>query len=605
MRNSAVFLFLCLLFPLSALARPATTTPVEVVQPDGTKLTLQIMGDEFANWTETEDGYAVVQNPQSKTWEYALPRGGTATPDAAAQAGSATAAVATQGLVPSGLLPGRDAPPAASRHLRPQPDPNLQRRFQEGLERIRQDNRASRAMAATARGVPSEAEGQVDQPANASNPWTTNPVSGTKKMLIVLVNFANRQLVTTAAAWHAKVFDTTAGVKSAANFFKDNSHGKLTIVPVPQTQTSGNQGVVTVTIAANHPNSGKNFDYAQEVAWLNLALAQAAAHVDFAALDTNADGTITPSKAVIYFVPAGYETAVSPKQPSIWAHANSDDEQGPHVAISTASGSKRLTAWAMNGELNGADRQLPIGTLCHEMGHQLCGMPDLYDTTSYNNGLGIFSLMSYGVDGAESGEDDGTTPVAFDAWSRAYCVWDTTRLLPANSQTVTFGPALGDTTFKLVPRSSATEYFLAENRHLTGWDRGLWKWDNNYQGGLLILHVDNTIGTPGQGTYGENDINKYVADSHQGVVAARAGDCDMLAPQTGNDKCTGDSSVLYYSGHNTAFSPSSSPSTSNLYSGATSALGLTAISACGASMTARSISPNGAHLPSLLLLNSQ
>ena len=259
----------------------------------------------------------------------------------------------------------------------------------------------------------------------------------------------------------------------------------------------------------------------------------------------------------------------------------------------------------MNGERNDADRPLPIGTLCHEMGHQMCGMPDLYDTKNYNNGLGIFSLMAYGVDGAESGEDDGTTPVAFDAWSRAYCVWDTTRLLPFNNQTVTFAPALGDTTCKLLPRSSTTEYFLAENRHLTGWDRGLWKWDNNYQGGLLILHVDNTIGTPGQGTYGQNDINAYVAGSHQGVVAARAGECDMLAPQTGSAKCVGNNSVLYSSGHNATFSPSSSPTTSNLYSGATSALGLTAISASGPLMTARAISPEGASIPYSLLLNSQ
>ena len=603
MRNMVVFLFLCLLIPLSALARPATTTPVEVVQPDGTKLTLTIMGDEFANWSETEDGYTVVQNPQSRTWEYALPRDGTGTPGATAETGSKTPAAAAQGLVPSGLLPGRDAPPAASSHLRPEPDPNVRRRFQEGLERIRRDNRESRTTAGE--GAAAAAEGQADQPADASNPWTTNPVSGTKNMLIVLVNFADRQLTTTAAHWYAKVFDTTAGVKSAANFYKDNSHGKLSIIPIPQTQTSNNQGVVTVTIAANHPNYAKNFDYTKEVAWLNLALAQAAEHVDFAALDTNADGTITPSKAVIYFVPAGYEAAVSQKQPSIWAHADSDDPQGDHVTIATDSGSKLLTAWAMNGELNDAERLLPIGTLCHEMGHQMCGMPDLYDTKSYNNGLGIFSLMAYGVDGAESGEDDGTTPVAFDAWSRAYCVWDTTRPLIVNNQTIAFGPALGDTTFKLLSQSSSTEYFLAENRPLTGWDRGLWKWDNSYQGGLLILHVDNTIGTPGQGTYGQNDINAYVAGSHQGVVAARAGDCDMLAPQAGSNTCTGNNSVLYYQGHNAEFSPTSSPSNSNFYSGATTALGLTAISASGSLMTARAISPYGAALPYTLLLVSQ
>ena len=37
--------------------------PIEWTQPDGTKLSLRVFGDEFYARTETVDGYTVVFNP--------------------------------------------------------------------------------------------------------------------------------------------------------------------------------------------------------------------------------------------------------------------------------------------------------------------------------------------------------------------------------------------------------------------------------------------------------------------------------------------------------------------------------------------------------------
>ena len=45
---------------LVARAVPADPTPGQVTQPDGTKLTVVLHGDEFFNYLTTEDGYSIV-----------------------------------------------------------------------------------------------------------------------------------------------------------------------------------------------------------------------------------------------------------------------------------------------------------------------------------------------------------------------------------------------------------------------------------------------------------------------------------------------------------------------------------------------------------------
>ncbi len=54
-----------------AWGAPANPNPMEVFQPDGTKMLLTNRGDEFCFWVETPEGYSVIQNPQSGFWEYA------------------------------------------------------------------------------------------------------------------------------------------------------------------------------------------------------------------------------------------------------------------------------------------------------------------------------------------------------------------------------------------------------------------------------------------------------------------------------------------------------------------------------------------------------
>ncbi len=523
MKSSRLSLAWLFLGGANLLAVPASPDPVEITQPDGSVFAAYVRGDEFQGWVETAEGYTIVRNEATGAWEYAATD---------AQGNLASSGVPVQpNVAPDAKVPLHLMPP---------------RKTEIAIGDWKTRNQEPGALV------------------------TMAPVSGTRKLLILLVQFADRSLVTTPSGWNGTTFNTTPGAKSLANFYTDNSFGALTVSPVAHTQTGNPAGIVTVTVSMNHPNSGNNWNYSVEIAWINAALAQAAPYVNFPALDTDGDGVLETSEVVIYFILAGYEASGSSKTPNIWAHAWG----GSGVSVS----GKQLRTWALNGELNNADAQHPMGVIAHELGHSMCGLPDLYDTTYTNSGLGVFSLMAFGSWGRTASESyGGTTPVALDAWSRQYLGWAAPRI-PAAPGAMSFGPALSspDAPVKLINTTvSTTQFFLVENRHSSGWDKGMEPWlGANWGGGLLIQHIDTTIGT----------VNQYVSGSHQGVMAEEASTayCSLVTPGT---TCRGHVTLLFYSGNNPGFGDATTPNT-RLYNGTPTGLAVTGISARSQTMTA-------------------
>ena len=57
-----IFLILIILFVSvsSLFAVPAVPWAVEKVQPDGTKISVFLKGDEYVNWMESADGYTLM-----------------------------------------------------------------------------------------------------------------------------------------------------------------------------------------------------------------------------------------------------------------------------------------------------------------------------------------------------------------------------------------------------------------------------------------------------------------------------------------------------------------------------------------------------------------
>jgi len=303
-----------------------------------------------------DSGHTVVRNQSSGYWEYGEEAG-----DGSLRGNGIR--VQSNGL---------NSPPGAKKGIRPSRNRELERSLQQTLQELYQQ-RLSAPLAG-----PGGAQA-------AAGDWVPSPVSGSRNALIILINFSDRTLTTTADSWYANTFSTSPGALSVANYFRDNSFGSLTLNPVTHSQAGSPAGIITVSIAAAHPNSGSNFNYATETNILNLALAQAANHIDFAAYDTSGNGNLEQAELTVYFIYAGYEASGSSLTPNVWAHA---------WGGSITAGTKTITRWALNGELNSASVQHPMGVIAHELGHALCGLPDLYDISGNNQAMGNFSLMA-------------------------------------------------------------------------------------------------------------------------------------------------------------------------------------------------------------------
>ncbi len=129
------------------------------------------------------------------------------------------------------------------------------------------------------------------------------------------------------------------------------------------------------------------------------------------------------------------------------------------------------------------------GTVAHELGHTLFGLPDLYnvaylsqearDPAGDSAGIGNWGLMGWGVFGW--GGDDG--PASFSAWSRLRLGWAQVTEAASPSQRILVRDVAETGDLVKIP-AGAEEYFLLEYRTRSSWyDRGI------PAEGLLIWHV--------------------------------------------------------------------------------------------------------------------
>ncbi|MDD2923808.1 M6 family metalloprotease domain-containing protein [Rhodoferax sp.] len=546
MLRFCVALTLGLLNHIASQAGPANPFPYLIKQPDGTSFTAVQRGDEFQGWTETEDGFSITKNHRTGFFEYL-------TEDPQGNGTPSGIAVSPNGKIAIQQLNGKKS-------IRPIRNVELEQYSNGFLNNVRIFNKTA---------VLGESTSSLEK---VTGIWAPTPVTGSKKILTILVNFSNIGLSSNASTyWYNAIHGTGASV---AQYYKDNSFNNISITPVAHTQPGNPAGIVSVNLGQAHPGCAGSCSYSTESTWINSALAAAAPYVDFPALDTNGDGTISVDETLIYFILAGYETSASSgSSPSIWAHAWG----GSGVSVE----GKNVNHWALNGERYNASTLMTMGVIAHEMGHAMGGLPDLYDIAGINKGLGAFSLMASGSWGSKSGETGGATPVGMDAWSRQYLGWSTPQQATTGT-TFQFvsGLSSSSSALMLINESiSSSEYWLIENRPPTSWDAGMYRFVGSWTGGLLIQHIDLNIGSKSA-----NSFNKYIDGSHQGNMAEEPSTavCSLAAISGSTLGCA---SILYYSGNSTTFNNTSNPS-SDYYSLGGSNLGISGVSAPSGVMTA-------------------
>ncbi|MDI6787025.1 MAG: M6 family metalloprotease domain-containing protein [Planctomycetota bacterium] len=565
---SLIYVYLCLSVVANSFAAPASPYPAQVKQPDGTEFTMYKKGDERVNWSESADGYPIVRNEETGFWEYAKidPQ---------------------HGLINSGII----VDTVGIRHS------------SFGIRHLSySDLKGFFPTPPPAPPTPPDSDKQGGQlaPAPPFSQIYAN-ITGTRKVLVILVNFANRTLVasSTEAFWSNTRFFATSGT-SVRTYYRECSYNQLDLVPAEEEYGTANNGVVIVTIPYNHPNRDLTWrnSWSRQVA--RDAIDAANPFVNFASFDTNSNGVITTDELHIVMVIAGFSANIAgSSDPACWPHKWYIDDatvpvvDGVRVGGLPAGGPGGIQGgYSIVGELQGfttSFTQGTIGVICHELVHDFVrggedeGVPDLYDTDNSSYGVGAWCVMGYGsYNGGTTVSTLGSSPAHPCAWYKSYLGWLTPTVITTSVTSLSI-PRVWDTTSpdrgvrQLLPNPGGPElggtgeYFLIENRQRVGYDAALP--GGASASGLLIYHIDETQ------LFNNNDARRL-------VDLEEADGLNQLDTRTN----TGDAGDPYPgSTVNRTFNISSNPN-NRLNNGTDSRIGITNISDSGTLMTANIVS---------------
>ena len=130
-----------------------------------------------------------------------------------------------------------------------------------------------------------------------------------------------------------------------------------------------------------------------------------------------------------------------------------------------------------------------LGVLCHEIGH-LLGLPDLHEYIDAGFSVGSWDLMGLGAWGFSGlGNDVGSAPTAFGAWSKLQLGWEKASTLDSSGNAYALRPVHSTGEIYKFPTEKTLEYYLMEFRDgPTESFAGM----NSVWSGALIWHIDES-----------------------------------------------------------------------------------------------------------------
>jgi M6 family metalloprotease-like protein len=406
-------------------------------------------------------------------------------------------------------------------------------------------------------------------------------------LLVVRTQYANATFQSDATTWASKIFGVSEGQLN--HYWKETTYNKYQFKQVTESGGIANDGVITINLSGNHPNTGQN-------SWAchaKSAITAADPYIDFSNFDSNGDGKIQIEELQVIFLVAGGESASGINTPGgVWGMAtglvcgseNGVQLDGVKLLGTTSTGQN---GYSQFGERQGSSSSdtwdATIGIIAHEIGHAFFDIPDLYCTSTPCEGIGNFGLMGAGSWGQKStAEKAGATPIHLSAWSKEKTkVCGPQTIGSGSNQSKTVNAAYSACSTYRIDTSTSGEYFLLENRSKGGYDQGFYILNNGntsyavgsaYTGGLAIWHVKDILTS----CQASNDCQTQATPLLSLEEAAN--------PDLASGGSRGRTTHLFYSGNATTFDGSSTPN-SNDYSGAATNISVTSISAAGSSMT--------------------
>lgn len=367
------------------------------------------------------------------------------------------------------------------------------------------------------------------------------------RTLVILADFPDKPAQTPYTFFDNLVFgDNRPSVKT---FYQENSYGNFNLVSANATVWIRLPRPYWYYVDTAYGTSGYP-ENAQRMA--EDAIGAADSLVDFSQYDNDGNGIVDG----IIIIHAGTGAELTGNVNDIWSHKWS-------LAVPLVLDGIKIADYCTTPELWQAPGDMTIGVICHEAGHLLFNLPDLYSVCGDGQGLGRWSLMAGGSWNGSTGLGD--SPAHLDGWSAKKSGF----VIPLQLSTP---GRYSLTTGQLNQIGSDTEVFLIENRQKIGYDSYL------PGAGLLIYHLKRAF-YQCQGWYpGRN------ADSMHYLIGLEQADGLFHLEKNLSSGNAGDP----YPGAtgNTRFDSASTPN-SNWYSGyngVPSGVNISQISASGAIM---------------------
>ena len=287
------------------------------------------------------------------------------------------------------------------------------------------------------------------------------PVVGSKKALVLLVEFTDKKNNTSPQVFSNLLFNSQYSFK---NYYLEVSWNQLTIdgyVNDEWLEVSNNRSnYIDTTLVDGH------FVKAQSLVEEALNNVKNRNKLNFS--DYANDGEI--ELLIVVYAGSGMDTKLDAK----FIRPHTDRLLNP-VEVSPG-------IWAKNYSIIPELPSYDVGCFCHEIGHQL-GLPDLYKE-GYSPIVGGWCLMGVG-----DHNNGGRTPAHLSAWCKVHLGWTEPTVIDGsiklqNLKAVVDSDPENKIYKILVDGSNGKEYFLVENRQQQGFDVGL------PSNGLLIWHIN-------------------------------------------------------------------------------------------------------------------
>jgi len=405
---------------LAASAVPAHPRPMDVMQSDGSKLTLRLVGDEFYHFTMTIDGYTVLERANGD-YVYAV------------QSGSQ--------LIPSDVMAH-----------------NPQMRSSHELKMVSTLQKGMTDQTSIARGkLMRSNRDKLMAPRRTDYQHFRG--------LVVLIEYTDRSFT-----YGNSYFDDMmnqenyTGYYSSEGYFvpctgsaRDYYHANSMGVFDPQFDIAG---PVLVNYSSTTPQGYNNVDgiFVSAIEALDSS-------IDFSQYDGDGDGIVD----MIYFIVAGYTANFTGNNSGyLWPHQYYmyyyTSKQYDNVYLGRYSCSGEIYGWEDYGYTDPDG----IGTIVHEFTHAL-GIMDLYDTDYGTNGAandpGEWDVMSGG-----SYLNDSRTPAGFSIWERYRLGFAEPEQITEMKAGYTLEPVNTSNQGYWIQSPNENEFFMIENRQKTGWD---------------------------------------------------------------------------------------------------------------------------------------